>query len=311
MSGEPVLLIGIPSEPPLALAAAALRRLDVPHLVLNQRRFASVEAGYSIAGGAVTGVLAVDGVELPLEGFGGVYTRMMGFAELPEVRDAAAGDPLAEHADRLGRVLTEWLEVTPARVANRGRTQGSNASKPYQAQLITPYFDVPDTLVTNDPGQAQAFLAEHGRVVFKSISGMRSIVREFAPEDAARLDRLPLCPVQFQRYVEGVDIRVHTVGAAGVFATEISSEAADYRYAHRDGGDVALAACELEADAAQRCLALAAALGLEFAGIDLRRTPDGRLVCFEVNPSPAFSYYEEHAGQPIAEALAAHLAGLA
>jgi hypothetical protein len=28
-----------------------------------------------------------------------------------------------------------------------------------------------------------------------------------------------------------------------------------------------------------------------------------------VNPSPAFSYYEEGAGQPIARALAAYLAG--
>jgi len=51
-------------------------------------------------------------------------------------------------------------------------------------------------------------------------------------------------------------------------------------------------------------------MGLGFAGIDLRRTPDGELICFEVNPSPAFSYYEAQTGQPIAEALAAYLAWL-
>jgi hypothetical protein len=41
---------------------------------------------------------------------------------------------------------------------------------------------------------------------------------------------------------------------------------------------------------------LAASMRLVVAGIDLRRTPDGRWVCVEVNPSPAFVYYEEATG---------------
>ena len=32
-------------------------------------------------------------------------------------------------------------------------------------------------------------------------------------------------------------------------------------------------------------------LGLPFAGIDLRVSDTGRIVCFEVNPSPAFCVY--------------------
>ena len=43
------------------------------------------------------------------------------------------------------------------------------------------------------------------------------------------------------------------------------------------------------------------------AGIDLRI--DGHsAVCFEVNASPGYSYYEESTGQPISRSLAAHLA---
>ena len=57
-------------------------------------------------------------------------------------------------------------------------------------------------------------------------------------------------------------------------------------------------------DLARRCVSLAHALELPLAGIDLRITPTGRVVCFEVNPSPAFSYYESHTGQPIAAAIA-------
>ena len=55
---------------------------------------------------------------------------------------------------------------------------------------------------------------------------------------------------------------------------------------------------------------LSQGLGLAFAGIDLKITPDNRVFCFEVNPSPAFSYYEANTGQPIARAVAHYLAGM-
>ena len=67
--------------------------------------------------------------------------------------------------------------------------------------------------------------------------------------------------------------------------------------------------CELEPELAARCVALAAGLGLDLAGIDLRITPSGEAVCFEVNPSPVYSYYEAHTGQPMAAAIACYLAG--
>jgi D-alanine-D-alanine ligase-like ATP-grasp enzyme len=50
-------------------------------------------------------------------------------------------------------------------------------------------------------------------------------------------------------------------------------------------------------------------LGLLVAGIDMRCCADGRWVCFEVNPSPGFSFYEAATGQPIAAAIADLLAG--
>jgi glutathione synthase/RimK-type ligase-like ATP-grasp enzyme len=101
---------------------------------------------------------------------------------------------------------------------------------------------------------------------------------------------------------------VHTVGGE-VFATAITSTATDYRYAQRQTGEAAtMDACDLSAELAARCVALAAALGLDLAGIDLRLTPGGQAYCFEVNPSPVYSYYEAHTGQPMATAIARYLA---
>jgi glutathione synthase/RimK-type ligase-like ATP-grasp enzyme len=155
------------------------------------------------------------------------------------------------------------------------------------------------------------FLAGHGRVIYKSISGTRSIVEEVDHDALARLDDVRWCPVQFQAYVEGVDVRVHVVGRR-VFSTRVASDAADYRYAAARGGTPArLEATRLSAAVTARCIELTARLGLRFSGIDLRITPDERVVCFEVNPCPAYTYYEGHTGQPIARAVADYLVGVA
>ena len=64
---------------------------------------------------------------------------------------------------------------------------------------------------------------------------------------------------------------------------------------------------KLDDRVAERCVALTADLGLEFAGIDLKITSDGQVFCFEVNPSPAYTYFSGQTKQPIAQALARHL----
>jgi glutathione synthase/RimK-type ligase-like ATP-grasp enzyme len=49
-------------------------------------------------------------------------------------------------------------------------------------------------------------------------------------------------------------------------------------------------------------------LGLEYGAIDLRLTPDGEYVFFEVNPAGQFLFVEHACGLPISAALAARLA---
>ena len=180
-------------------------------------------------------------------------------------------------------------------------------SKPFQGQIVRRHgFDIPETLISNDPDAVRAFHASHGPLIYKSISGVRSIVAELDVTDRDRLERIRWCPVQFQQRVAGTDIRVHVVGE-DVHATEIASDGVDYRYASQRGGRTDLSAITLPGDVAERCVAMTAAMGLSLSGIDLRRALDGRYYCFEVNPSPAFSYYELDTGQPIAASIAALL----
>ena len=105
-------------------------------------------------------------------------------------------------------------------------------------------------------------------------------------------------------------MRVHTIGRE-VFSTAIETTGTDYRYAHQDpDGETTLREMELPASLRERAVSLAESLKLDFAGIDLMLTADGTAYCFEVNPCPAFNYYESHTGQPIASAVARYLARL-
>ena len=186
----------------------------------------------------------------------------------------------------------------------------SNQSKPYQAQLIRANgLTIPETLITNDPDEVYEFHRKHRKVVYKSISGVRSIVKALDDTDMGRLDRIRWCPVQFQEFVEGTDIRVHVV-ANDVFASRIRTNVTDYRYARSsDGGELDVVATELPDHLATACVSLVHNLGLAVAGVDLKIAHDETTYCFEVNPSPAFSFYEGETGQPIARSIASYLAG--
>jgi hypothetical protein len=305
-----ILLCGIPSETPMALVREALESNGAPYVVLNQRKFSTMKMSMEIQGGKTTGKLQLNGDSYSVDEFTGVFTRLMDYHHLPELKDAPADSPEVKFCQNLFDTLTRWAEITPARVVNRVAPMGSNFSKPFQAQLIKRYgFEVPETLITNDPQLVRAFRARHGRVIYKSISGVRSIVQTLTDEDMTRIDNIRWCPTQFQAFVEGTNVRVHTVGDR-VFATAIKTEATDYRYAQRQSGDHAdLRPVELVDDLAEMCVKLAAGLGLAFAGIDLKITPENDVYCFEVNPSPAFSYYESQTGQPISRAVADYLSG--
>lgn len=300
-----ILLWGIPSEPPMRLAAQAAERAGVDHVILDQR--SSCDDDLLIDLSHRRGTLTTNGRTVDLAALRGVYVRIMDPSRVP------GADSTAERRARssaLHEMLLTWLDAAPAhvRVANPTPAMATNGSKPYQAQIIAQVgFDVPETLVTDDPRAVAAFEDECGPVVFKSISAVRSIVCALDPSARRRLGALRWLPVQFQRREPGDDVRVHVVGDR-VLAARARTDAVDYRYAGRDGHEVRLKPIDLPDDVARRCVELSERLGLPFCGIDLMARPDGSWVCFEVNPSPGYSWYEQAADLPIADALVSWLA---
>jgi glutathione synthase/RimK-type ligase-like ATP-grasp enzyme len=302
-----ILLWGSSADGPLGAVHAALGDLGAPLFLVDQTRSDATEIELSVDR-CVSGEIRLNGARCALADVSGAYIRCESARTLTPA--AEHDGALARHADRLDALMSAFLEITEAHVINPAEAMATNGSKPYQSAIIAAHgLAVPETLVTTDTDAVDAFAMRHGQVIYKSISGVRSIVTRLQREDADRLAHIEWCPTQFQQYVPGRDYRVHVVGDE-TFAAEIVSDADDYRYAAREGEDVIVQTSKVPIFVEERCRALIASLGLVVAGIDLRLTPRGEWYCFEVNPSPAFTYYTSATNQPIAQAIARILVGM-
>ncbi len=298
-----ILLWGLAGDAPLTAVRNVLCRQGAPVVFVDQRAVLETVIDL-IVGVDVGGTLRIGDQTVDLGAVTAVYLRPYDSRRLPHVERAGQGSPAWNHALNVEDALLSWIELTPSLVVNRPTAMATNGSKPYQvSQIRLLGFGVPESLITNIPDAAQQFWTRHGTVIYKSISNVRSIVSRLTPAHLDRFEDIAWCPTQFQQYIPGHDYRVHVVGN-DIYACEVVSQADDYRYALRQGASVEIRPYDLPGDCADRCRQLAETMGLVVAGIDLRCTPDGAWYCFEVNPSPGFTYYQDATGQPIADAIA-------
>jgi glutathione synthase/RimK-type ligase-like ATP-grasp enzyme len=305
-----ILVHGILADTMIELMCARLNDLGYEYLFLDEAQLPErFQLTWTASAGGIAGHISAGPRRVNLNDITGIYARYV------SRRDGKRRDGLNEREEELVRAeyqaaMMHLIDSMPCVVVNRVRACTSNDSKLYQQFLIREFgLLTPRTLVTTVPEEAVSFYeACNKKVVFKSLSSVRSIVRLLQDDDLPRLALVKNCPTQFQEVVEGPDIRVHTVGSE-VFATELVSDADDYRYAARDGHSLDAQPIELPSEVTSACLGLTTACGLTIAGIDLRRTPEGQYYCFEINPSPGFIFYERIARQPISEAVARLLRG--
>lgn len=300
-----ILVCGGLADSVTELVCARLTESGYPYRLLD---LASYPAGYRVKwhwlGSSPAGYIAGPDWKIDLNEITGAYVRLLGEEGRLPPPDLASDDATVVRFESDSGLLA-LLEDLPCAVVNRAGGGMSNNSKVYQALVVRRCgLLTPPTLVTNDPDAARRFYDEFGgEIIYKSLSGARSIVRRLGPEQLERLALLHHSPAQFQAFIPGDNVRVHTVGDR-LFATRIHSDTVDYRYASREGGHVEMEPATLPPAVAESCLALAREMDLLLAGIDLKQTPDGDIYCFEVNPCPGFLYYERFTHQPISAALA-------
>ena len=167
-----ILVYGQGDDPPIERLIAALQTAGAAYQFLDIAALAQATLHVQVGPQGMAGELVIDGVCSALADIRAVYARPLE----PNVADQP--ETTQKHVLALHQQLVEWLDVAPARVVSRPAAMQANASKPLQAQWIGEAgFLVPTTLVTSDEAEVRAFRHTHGRVVFKSISGIRRCTR--------------------------------------------------------------------------------------------------------------------------------------
>jgi hypothetical protein len=171
---------------------------------------------------------------------------------------------------------------------------------------------VPETLVTNDPGEAAAFVERCGgeRVIRKAFRNIAEAPRQTAlvgDTELQMLGSVRFAPVIFQNFVPAVaDLRV-TVVDGDVFAAEIRSEA-EHQVDYRLGlATATVRECTLPDTVTDKLHRLMRELNVAFGAIDFRLTPEGDYVFLEINPAGEYLFISRRTGLPIPAAIAAAL----
>ena len=298
-----ILLYGIEEDSPISLVKDELAHAGADYCFLNHRNIfnSSIEFTFSKKKSAEI-IIHSPGLTIDFSQVTAAYARPYNFMDYVEMKGKSSDDPLAIAAMGFENQLMSCLDASDGFIVNKSEPSASNNSKPYQLSVIKEAgLNIPETYITNEPAGAIQFLNMNPDCVYKSISGVRSIVSRVSENQHPQLEDVKWCPTLFQKVVPGINYRVHVIND-DVFTVRIESDNLDYRY-----GKTSMLIEKLPADIAQKCCNLTSALGLHFSGIDLMRTPDDEWYCFEVNSSPAYSYFELNSGLKISTALARSL----
>lgn len=167
-------------------------------------------------------------------------------------------------------------------VLNRPMAGLSNQAKLYQISILNlKWIQKIDSIMAMNT--TPSHLGISGNIIYKSASGVRSIVRNLMPNDRQRWITEP---VLFQTQIIGENIRVHVIDDF-VIACLCRSENVDYRYAQK----TEIRRVELPLLIANECIEINRQLGLIFTGIDLILR-DNTYYLLEVNPAPGYAYFD-------------------
>ena len=181
-----------------------------------------------------------------------------------------------------------------------------SSKKPFQLTVLKESGCLlPDTLITNDPSLAKNFISKYPDAIMKPAAGGTETVTagEMTP---AQWDMFKTSPVILQERIYGADLRVMLVehSVVSVAAINVPKGTLDFR-ANKDykEGNITYDEITLPKDIELICSRVTRALGLRFAGIDIKLTNDEQYCFLECNSGPIYLDVEYKLKHPITENL--------
>ena len=322
-----VAIASITGDPHADRVAALLFSRGIPVVRLDHTLFTrAATATVRFDGRGLTSATWRDAAtSVDLADVSSLWWRRPGLATSALTDPAAAAFATAESQDFLDDLGD--LDLVPQLPAPRPVIRRAQYKARQLAQAARLGFELPPTLISNDPDELLDFAAHHGalRLVSKqagftdlartdgATENWNAFVRYTEPitaRDLLHVEALRHCPVIVQVEVEKrLELRVTVVGEQ-VFAVAIHSQSSprtllDWR--RYDDRGTPHEVVDLPDAVAERCLTMCALQGLRYAAFDLILTPDDRYVFVEVNPNGQYLWLEELTGVPISAAIADEL----
>jgi hypothetical protein len=292
-----ILLWGLEGDDTLASVSNWLRQKKASMYFLSHAEIDNTRMCFSATDNKYQ--LYHNGEFVPLDNVTASYLRPYDFRQYPQFQQGNDSAKLAARAAQVHTLMNTWSESTHTIVINKPSAEATNHSKIFQSRLIhsSTGLMVPETLISNDWEVIRTFAQQHGTLIYKSLSCIRSVAKRITyAELLERCDKI--APALFQQKIVGTNVRVHVVGKK-IFACGIQSDVVDYRYGPR-----VIHQINLPADIQDKCIMLAQHLGLQLTGIDFIVTPTNEWYCLEANPNPGFSFYDVTKEKVIARAVA-------
>ena len=208
-----------------------------------------------------------------------------------------------------------WIEKRGVPVMNSPRAIERSVDKFYATALLQEAgLPTPETVVCESTADAMAAVLAMGDVIVKPIFGSmgHGMVRVSDPDVAFRVVQ-SLEQVRAVFYVQravdhcGRDVRVFVVGGTVLGAIERRASDGGWRTNVSRGGSAR--PFELPPEWEPLALGAAAAVGADYAGVDLLPSRDGTVFVLEVNGIPGWRGLQHATGIDVAGAIVDHLVG--
>jgi len=206
-----------------------------------------------------------------------------------------------------------WIENRGVRVVNSPRAIERSVDKFYTTTLLHDAgLLVPETVVCERAEEAMAAVREMGDVVIKPIFGSlgHGMVRVSDPDTALRVVRV-LEQIKSVFYVQraidhgGCDLRIFVVGGRVIGAIERRAPAGEWRTNVAIGGSAT--AVNVSPELERIAVSAAAAVGADYAGVDVLPARDGSLFVLEVNGIPGWQGLQQATGVDVAASIVEHV----
>ncbi len=314
-----ILILSNPDDSHVGPLAAKLRDRGADFKVFDHAQLpSSADASLAYSPTAIPGytTLRVNGETIDLNQVKAIwYRRPTPPVPHAKITDMASCEYVEEECENFLQNAWNsldccWVPAVPTVIQRAG-------FKALQLKLAaTLGFEIPPTLITNNPSDFLEFYQHHNGNIVSKLPGSsfkRCVGHTFSrcteivsKRDVGYSQTVRYCPVIFQAYVpKRFELRITVVGRK-VFAAEIHSQQTNrtrHDWRRYDHYHTPYLPHDLPPEVGQRCVQLVEKLHLCYGTIDMVFTPDERYVFLEINANGQYLWIENATGLPISDAL--------